>query len=116
MNCTRCGCPPEAHAVLMAENERELGNDAFEMGQYDVAIVRYSKALQAEPGTRQHHAATVVSRALGQLYSNRAAVFLAQGRYREALSDAERAIQIEPEWAKARARKVRHDGAQCRAG
>ena len=43
-----------------------------------------------------------------KLYSNRSAVYLAQKKYPQALYDAERAIQIEPEWAKPRARKVEY--------
>ncbi len=64
MNCNRCGCPPDQHVVSVADNERELGNDAFAAGQYWTAIQHYTAGLAASPREPL-------------LYSNRAAAYLA---------------------------------------
>ena len=65
-NCSRCGCPPDAHAILHHEHEKELGNDAFALGNWDAALAHYSKALDL------HRTSAV-------LWSNRAACYLAKG-------------------------------------
>ena len=88
INCSRCGCPPEAHEVLAHENERELGNDAFALGQWDAAIQHYSLALQ--------HCGS--SDAI--LCSNRSAAYLAKSWGDQALLDADRALALRPDWGK----------------
>eukprot|EP00854_Cymbomonas_tetramitiformis_P027251 gene27251-33557_t len=92
-HCTKCGCPPDKHAVLESENEKEHGNDAFEFGDFDVALLRYTKAID-------HHPCDA------KLWSNRSAVYLQKGWFAQALHDADRAVQLEPAWAKPRARKA----------
>jgi stress-induced-phosphoprotein 1 len=39
------------------------------------------------------------------LYSNRSAVYAAQAEYEKALADAEKAIEIKPDWSKGHQRK-----------
>ncbi|KAK9809950.1 hypothetical protein WJX72_002355 [[Myrmecia] bisecta] len=93
MNCTRCGCPPEAHLLHVAENEREAGNDAFRNGDHAGALRHYSRALQEQPSN-------------AVLWSNRAAVYLAMFWNPQALHDAEHAISLRPDWVKPWARKA----------
>ena len=64
IKCNRCGCPPDAHTISTAGNERELGNDAYAAGQHWTAIQHYTAGLTDSP----HEAV---------LYSNRAAAYLA---------------------------------------
>lgn len=64
--CSRCGCSPEAHQVLQHEHNKELGNDAFALHNYDAAIGHYSRALEL-------HKTDAV------LWSNRSAAYLAKG-------------------------------------
>ncbi len=52
--------------VLQHEHAKEQGNDAFAVGEYDAAVVHYSKALQLHPSDPA-------------LWSNRAAAYLAKG-------------------------------------
>jgi hypothetical protein len=89
--CTRCRCPPGSHEEAAAATERALGNDAFEAGEHERALLSYTRAITAAPGD-------------AALWSNRAAVFLALRRFPQALHDADRAAQLEPRWAKPRAR------------
>ena len=64
IDCSRCGCPPQAHVQLVAQQEQESGNDAFALGKYSLALGHYSRALQEEPRN-------------AVLLSNRAACYLA---------------------------------------
>jgi tetratricopeptide (TPR) repeat protein len=89
--CSRCRCPPEAHALAAADTERCAGNDAFEAGQLEAALLAYTRAISAAPGD-------------AAAWSNRAAAFLALRRFPQALHDAQRAQQLRPDWAKPRAR------------
>jgi tetratricopeptide (TPR) repeat protein len=68
-----------------------VGNDAFEAGDPEAALLAYTRAIAAAPGD-------------AAAWSNRAAVFLALRRYPQALHDAARASAIQPGWAKPRAR------------
>ena len=63
IDCSRCGCPPQAHVQLFAQQEQESGNEAFALGNFSLALGHYSRALQEEP----HNAV---------LLSNRAACYL----------------------------------------
>ena len=91
--CSRCRCPPAAHAVLVCATARAEGNDAFEACAYDKAVLAYTRALAAGAGD-----------AAAALHCNRAAAELALGRWPQALHDAEAAQRLEPGWAKPRAR------------
>jgi hypothetical protein len=63
INCSRCGCEPHLHEPLVADNEREAGNDAFARGQFGTAVGHYSRALAERPRD-------------AVLLSNRAAAYL----------------------------------------
>ena len=63
INCSRCGCPPQAHVQLIAQQEQESGNEAFAQGDFSLALGHYSRALQEEPRN-------------AVLLSNRAACYL----------------------------------------
>jgi tetratricopeptide (TPR) repeat protein len=89
--CSRCRCPPGSHEEAAAATERAHGNDAYEAGEHERALLSYTRAITAAPGD-------------AALWSNRAAVFLALRRFPQALHDAERATALEPRWAKPRAR------------
>ena len=70
----------------MAEAEKALGNEQFKQGNYEQAIVHFSKAIDL--------GATHV------LYSNRSACYCGLRKYQEALSDAEKCIEMSPSWGK----------------
>ena len=72
----------------MAEAEKTLGNKEFSAGNYDQAIVHFSKAIAIEP----NHV----------FYSNRSACYCGLSKYEEALQDAESCIKMKPDWGKAR--------------
>ncbi|BDA44578.1 probable Hsp70-Hsp90 organizing protein 1 at N-terminal half [Coccomyxa sp. Obi] len=91
IDCSRCGCPPAAHEALVAENEREAGNDAYALGQFPTAVAHYSRALAEQP-----HSAV--------LLSNRAAAYLAMRWFAQAEADAQKAVALRPDWPKAHAR------------
>lgn len=90
--CSRCGCSSIDHEIAEGDDARARGNDAFATGELRIAVAAYSRAISIAPGD-------------AKAYSNRAAAILQMGNNPGgALSDARRAVQIEPEWAKARAR------------
>ncbi|CAL8463197.1 g2731 [Coccomyxa elongata] len=91
IDCSRCGCPPAAHEALVAENEREAGNEAYALGRFPTAIAHYSRALAEQP-----HSAV--------LLSNRAAAYLAIRWFAQAETDAQKAVALRPDWSKAHAR------------
>ena len=93
MRCSNCGCPPEAHEKDEAETLKEEGNEALMQGKLEEAMHCYTKAIEIKPWEAVY-------------YSNRSAVYLAKKWFRQALFDSERAIEIEPQWAKPRARKA----------
>eukprot|EP00557_Chaetoceros_sp_GSL56_P010595 CAMPEP_0176485522 /NCGR_PEP_ID=MMETSP0200_2-20121128/5082_1 /TAXON_ID=947934 /ORGANISM="Chaetoceros sp., Strain GSL56" /LENGTH=793 /DNA_ID=CAMNT_0017882167 /DNA_START=214 /DNA_END=2595 /DNA_ORIENTATION=- len=70
------------------------GNKAMARRDYSQAIQNYSKALRLAPAGPQSHV----------FFANRAAAFCYLERYEEAELDAERALALEPEFAKAHAR------------
>lgn len=68
-----------------------MGNEQFKAGNYDQAIVHFSKAIEIEP--------THV------LYSNRSACYCGLKKYQDALDDAEKCIGMKGDWGKGYGRK-----------
>ena len=66
----------------MAAAEKELGNAQFKVGNYEQAIVHFSKAIALEPNN--------------VLYSNRSACYCGLKKYDEALQDSELCINSKP--------------------
>ena len=75
----------------MADAEKELGNAQFKQGNYEQAIVHFSKAIEL--------GATHV------LYSNRSACYCGLRKYEEALNDASKCIEMKGDWGKGYGRK-----------
>lgn len=90
-NCSRCGCASTEHEVDECADWRERGNDAYEREAYEEAVCHYSRAIAALPGDVKS-------------FSNRSACFLKMAKYSQALSDAERAVTLDGNFAKARTR------------
>jgi len=79
---------------------KEMGNEAMAQADYVNAMKWYSQALTFAPKD-------------GALYSNRSFAFLRLGLCSRALADAEEAVRLRPDWAKAhfrRAEAYRHAG------
>jgi stress-induced-phosphoprotein 1 len=72
---------------------KEQGNEAFKQKDYNAAIEYYSKALENTPTDH-----TIIG--------NRAAAFHNLGKYPEAMTDAEKCIEIKPDWSKGFQRKA----------
>jgi stress-induced-phosphoprotein 1 len=72
---------------------KDQGNDAFKQKKFAEAIEFYSKALEATP--TEH-----------TILGNRAAAFHNLGKYQEAQADAEKCIEIKPDWSKGFQRKA----------
>ncbi len=45
INCNRCGCPPHAHVVLVAQQQQEAGADSFSP-QHDSQIATLKRLLE----------------------------------------------------------------------
>ncbi|KAG6604553.1 alpha subunit [Phytophthora cinnamomi] len=76
-----------------AEALRQQGNAAFKLRQFREAEALYSQALALQPAAHV-------------LYGNRSAAFHQLGDFRAALQDADRAVQLAPDWAKAHLRRA----------
>jgi len=77
----------------MDSNElKDLGNNEFRNGNYQIAITHFTKAILQDD---TNHI----------LYSNRSAAHLSSGKGQEALDDAQKCIDLEPTWAKGYGRK-----------
>jgi len=69
------------------EELKEKGNAAFGKGNYLTAITQYTSALARDPNNHV-------------LYSNRCAASLKLEKWTSASLDADRCIQIKPDWPK----------------
>jgi len=77
---------------MSAEDNKKKGNDAFKRNAFDEAVKYYSLAIHQVTDNET-------------LYSNRAASYSALNRHGEALADAEKCIQLKPDWIKGHFRK-----------
>lgn len=72
---------------------KDLGNNAFKAGDFVGAIKHYSDALKETPNDHT-------------ILGNRAAAYQNSAQYAAALADAERCIEIKPDWGKGYQRKA----------
>ncbi|CAM9294943.1 unnamed protein product, partial [Ectocarpus fasciculatus] len=77
----------------MAEELKYEGNQAFAKKDFDSAVSLYGQAIALEP---DNHV----------LYSNRAAAYLGQEKYSEAIEDANVSIRLQPSFTKGYFRKA----------
>ena len=75
-----------------AEDLKARGNKAFSAKDYANAIDLFTQAIALDG---KNHV----------LYSNRSAAFCAQKSYQEALDDAQKAVDLKPDWSKGYGRK-----------
>eukprot|EP00960_Hanusia_phi_P026775 746460-Hanusia_phi.AAC.1 len=73
---------------------RDQGNAAFKSGNFEEAVRLYSSAIEEDKENEV-------------LYSNRSASLLALNRIDEARRDAEKCIELKPDWAKGHYRRSR---------
>lgn len=71
---------------------KNKGNKAFQDGDFEVAIECFTKAIQINPSDHV-------------FYSNRSASYASLKKYQEALEDAEKCVQLKPDWSKGYVRK-----------
>jgi len=66
---------------------KDKGNAALAIGNYEQAIEHYTQAIELDPNNHV-------------LFSNRSAAFAKQGKYQNALEDAEKTVSLKPDWPK----------------
>ncbi|XP_044731476.1 stress-induced-phosphoprotein 1 [Chrysoperla carnea] len=71
---------------------KEQGNSALSAGNFDEAIKHYTDAINLDSSNHV-------------LYSNRSAAYAKAGKYELALADAEKTVELKPDWAKGYSRK-----------
>ena len=71
---------------------KEKGNEFFEQGKFEDAIEAFTKAIELDPNDHRY-------------YSNRSAAYLSKGDANLALIDAEKCIEINPDFIKGHSRK-----------
>lgn len=72
---------------------KEQGNEQFKLKNFDKAIEFYTQAIEANPADHT-------------IYGNRSASFHNLKKFDEALVDAEKCIEIKPDWSKGYQRKA----------
>lgn len=76
----------------IAKQKKEEGNELFKKDQFPAAVAAYTEAIKRLP--TEHTS-----------YSNRAAAYLKLGAYSDALKDAEKCLELKPDFVKGHARK-----------
>jgi stress-induced-phosphoprotein 1 len=71
----------------MADEAKAKGNAAFAAGRFEEAARHFSDAIALAPGNHV-------------LYSNRSAALASLHRYSDALADAQKTVELKPDWAK----------------
>lgn len=84
----------EAKALEDAERFKSQGNAYMQQKEYESACDCYTQALRASPSGPQSHV----------YFSNRAAALLSLKKFDQAILDSERALALQPTYAKAHAR------------
>ena len=77
---------------VKAEEAREQGNTLFKEQKYPEAVEKYTEAIARNPDDHR-------------VYSNRAACYTKLTAFNEATKDAEKCIELKPDWAKGYTRK-----------
>eukprot|EP01138_Halocafeteria_seosinensis_P014815 gb/GECG01015123.1/.p1 GENE.gb/GECG01015123.1/~~gb/GECG01015123.1/.p1 ORF type:complete len:579 (+),score=129.83 gb/GECG01015123.1/:1-1737(+) len=75
-----------------AQEEKNKGNKALQEQRFDEAIAHYNKAIELDPS--QH-----------VFFSNRSAAYLSKGDAQNAFEDANKCVEIQPNWPKGYSRK-----------
>ncbi len=88
-----------AEAMALAGAEKALGNEAFGRGDLAAALGHYDAAVALSEGCDGEAERAV-------FFANRAAVLLAEHRAAEAAADCDRALRIDPRYAKCLARRA----------
>jgi len=79
-----------------SEEAKNLGNAALKEGKPLVAVEWFTRAIGlVKPGEPAH-----------VLYSNRSAAYASNGDYENALKDAEKAIELKPDWPRGYSRRA----------
>ena len=99
-----CSCDPDFRdavkwlkIVQKLDRMKEEGNSAFKSGRYQAAIEKYTEALGIDPTNKGMNA---------KLLQNRAQCKLKLKQYDEAISDSEKAVNLDPGYTKARKTKA----------
>ncbi|KAL1518523.1 hypothetical protein AB1Y20_002812 [Prymnesium parvum] len=79
--------------ATQAEKYKSQGNNALQAKMFSEAVELYTKAIGLDPNCEVY-------------FSNRAAAYAAQDRFREALDDANEAISLRPDWVKGHVRRA----------
>ena len=73
---------------LQAEQYKARGNKALQEGKYEEAVELYGEAIALDPTNHVY-------------FSNRAAAFANLKKYKESLTDANKTVELKPDWPKA---------------
>jgi DnaJ family protein C protein 7 len=83
--------------IQKIENLKKEGNDLLQSSDFEKAYEKYSEAIEIDPNANNLNS---------QLYSNRAAAAQKLNKHDQAILDATKAIELNPEYTKAYQRRV----------
>lgn len=99
------GCDPDfrealkwLRSVQKLDRMKEEGNAHFKAGRYQQAVDVYSQALEVDPGNKMTNSKILHNRALSEIHLK---------KYNEAVADAEKALELDPSYTKARKTKAK---------
>jgi len=87
--------------VQKLDRTKTEGNDLFKSGKTEAAIEKYSEALQIDPSNKGTNS---------KLLQNRALCYNKLKKYKDAISDCEQALKLDPSYIKARKTKAKAMG------
>ncbi len=90
--CVCVNHPSHPFHPSQADELKNKGNEAFSAKDFDKAIGFFTEAIELDP---TNHV----------LFSNRSASFASQGKFKQALADAEKTVGLKSDWAKGYSRK-----------
>lgn len=85
-------CRTTVKKLKAQEEAKEKGNTEFKAGNHEAALKSYSDSIEIDPNNK-----TICS----MLYYNRASVYMKMKKYKEALEDCNKAIELNETYAKA---------------
>jgi len=76
-----------------AVEAKNKGNDAFQKKDFGAAVKYFTEAIDLDPGNHV-------------LFSNRSGAYASLGDYQKALEDANKCVELKPDWVKGYTRKA----------
>jgi tetratricopeptide (TPR) repeat protein len=99
--------PKEKTKLSQTKSQREIGDDMYRVADYDTAAQQYAACLLIDSDGQSNNGETAGGRLHAVLHCNRAACFMANKRYHDAIDECTAALKIHSRYMKAMLRRGR---------